>query len=160
MQVKLHTQQKIGLKKNKDPLEAALQTCIQNSSNKTLGKLFVDFSLGGPLAVSGAVKGGAMATVSNAYNESLKDLMTTLGRTFPHFIRCIIPNHEKRPHAINDHLVLDQLNCNGVLEGVRISRLGYPNRVTYDDFVKRYFIIVDVECKSMSDKRLATKKNN
>lgn len=99
-----------------------------------------------------------MATVSAAYKESLNDLMTTLQATFPHFIRCIIPNHEKRPHAINDHLVLDQLNCNGVLEGVRISRLGYPNRLLYDEFVRRYFIIVDEATKSMGDKKAATKK--
>jgi len=134
------------------------------SSNKTLGHLFVDFALGGKLFdiggknTSALVKSQAMATVSQAYKESLNDLMTTLQSTFPHFIRCIIPNHEKRPHAINDHLVLDQLNCNGVLEGVRISRLGYPNRLVYEEFVKRYFIIVDEATKNMGDKRAATKK--
>ncbi len=39
---------------------------------------------------------GMFRTVGQLYKEQLTNLMTTLRQTQPHFVRCIIPNHEKR----------------------------------------------------------------
>lgn len=63
--------------------------------------------------------------------------MTTLRNTVPHFVRCIIPNELKRSGVIDAHLVLHQLRCNGVLEGIRICRKGFPNRLLYQEFRQR-----------------------
>ena len=48
-------------------------------------------------------------TVSQLYKEQLSKLMVTLRNTNPNFVRCIIPNHEKKAGKINAPLVLDQL---------------------------------------------------
>lgn len=57
--------------------------------------------------------------------------------TSPHFVRCLIPNEQKTPGMMESHLVLHQLRCNGVLEGIRICRKGFPNRIPYGDFKQR-----------------------
>lgn len=83
-------------------------------------------------------KKGMFRTVSQLYKEQLTRLMSTLNNTNPHFVRCIIPNHEKKHGVLNAHLVLDQLRCNGVLEGIRICRQGFPTRLPFQEFRHRY----------------------
>lgn len=151
-------------------------------------------------------KKGMFRTVGQLYKESLAKLMTTLHNTQPNFVRCIIPNHEKRvktsfsfihegqvslkhchfydasmsfmivkkffSHStffshfykvgsgeenteggaglhkmkknissqagkLDANLVLEQLRCNGVLEGIRICRQGFPNRIVFQEFRQR-----------------------
>ncbi|XP_051776097.1 myosin-10 isoform X3 [Erpetoichthys calabaricus] len=86
-------------------------------------------------------KKGMFRTVGQLYKESLSKLMATLRNTNPNFVRCIIPNHEKRAGKLEPHLVLDQLRCNGVLEGIRICRQGFPNRIVFQEFRQRYEIL-------------------
>uniref|UniRef100_A0A3P8VD46 Myosin-10-like n=1 Tax=Cynoglossus semilaevis TaxID=244447 RepID=A0A3P8VD46_CYNSE len=86
-------------------------------------------------------KKGMFRTVGQLYKESLTKLMATLRNTNPSFVRCIIPNHEKRAGKLEPHLVLDQLRCNGVLEGIRICRQGFPNRIVFQEFRQRYEIL-------------------
>uniref|UniRef100_A0A8B9LVC7 Myosin, heavy chain 10, non-muscle n=1 Tax=Astyanax mexicanus TaxID=7994 RepID=A0A8B9LVC7_ASTMX len=83
-------------------------------------------------------KKGMFRTVGQLYKESLTKLMATLRNTNPNFVRCIIPNHEKRAGKLEPHLVLDQLRCNGVLEGIRICRQGFPNRIVFQEFRQTY----------------------
>ncbi|XP_024122916.1 myosin-10 isoform X3 [Oryzias melastigma] len=98
----------------------------------------------GPVAFGAAglkTKKGMFRTVGQLYKESLTKLMATLRNTNPNFLRCIIPNHEKRAGKLAPHLVLDQLRCNGVLEGIRICRQGFPNRIPFQEFRQRYEIL-------------------
>lgn len=67
--------------------------------------------------------------------------MATLKQTHPHFVRCIIPNEIKTGGVLDAHLVMHQLTCNGVLEGIRICRKGFPNRMIYAEFKQRYSIL-------------------
>uniref|UniRef100_A0A673G0M2 Myosin-10-like n=1 Tax=Sinocyclocheilus rhinocerous TaxID=307959 RepID=A0A673G0M2_9TELE len=98
----------------------------------------------GPVSFGAAglkTKKGMFRTVGQLYKESLTKLMATLRNTNPNFLRCIIPNHEKRAGKLSPHLVLDQLRCNGVLEGIRICRQGFPNRIPFQEFRQRYEIL-------------------
>jgi myosin heavy chain 6/7 len=67
--------------------------------------------------------------------------MNNLKQTHPHFVRCIIPNEIKTGGVLDSHLVMHQLTCNGVLEGIRICRKGFPNRMIYSEFKQRYSIL-------------------
>ena len=97
-------------------------------------------------------------TVSSAFRAQLDALLTTLNTTDPHFIRCIVPNNFKTPGLLDSQLVMHQLTCNGVLEGIRICRRGFPNRTVYHDFVQRFIIIKPKEVHECSpDLKLGTK---
>ncbi|XP_068914316.1 myosin heavy chain, muscle isoform X33 [Tenebrio molitor] len=134
------------LEKNKDPLNDTVVDLFKKGTNKLLVDIFADHpgQSGAPDAGGGkgrGKKGGGFATVSSAYKEQLNNLMATLRSTQPHFVRCIIPNELKQPGVIDSHLVMHQLTCNGVLEGIRICRKGFPNRMVYPDFKLRYKIL-------------------
>ncbi|XP_070153029.1 myosin heavy chain, muscle isoform X9 [Polyergus mexicanus] len=136
------------LEKNKDPLNDTVVDQFKKSTNKLLIEIFADHpgqsgDAGGGGGGKGGrgKKGGGFSTVSSSYREQLNNLMTTLRATQPHFVRCIIPNEMKQPGVIDSHLVMHQLTCNGVLEGIRICRKGFPNRMVYPDFKLRYKIL-------------------
>ncbi|XP_027755501.1 myosin heavy chain, skeletal muscle, adult-like [Empidonax traillii] len=136
------------LEKNKDPLNETVIGLYQKSSVKTLALLFAsaggeaEASSGGGGGKKGAKKkGSSFQTVSALFRENLNKLMTNLRSTHPHFVRCIIPNETKTPGAMEHELVLHQLRCNGVLEGIRICRKGFPSRVLYADFKQRYKVL-------------------
>uniref|UniRef100_A0A674B8E4 Myosin-11-like n=1 Tax=Salmo trutta TaxID=8032 RepID=A0A674B8E4_SALTR len=140
------------LTKNMDPLNDNVTALLNNSSNPFIQDLWkdVDHVVGletitkmsessAPSATKS--KKGMFRTVGQLYKESLGKLMTTLNNTQPNFIRCIIPNHEKRAGKLDANLVLEQLRCNGVLEGIRICRQGFPNRIVFQEFRQRYEIL-------------------
>ena len=135
------------LDKNKDPLNDNLTRLLAASTDKHVANLFVDCAdqddeAGG---MRSRVKKGLFRTVAQRHKEQLSSLMAQLHLTHPHFVRCILPNHTKRAKQFNGPLVLDQLRCNGVLEGIRIARTGFPNRLSFAEFRQRY----EVLCRDM-----------
>ncbi|NXP63028.1 MYH1B protein, partial [Chloropsis cyanopogon] len=160
------------LEKNKDPLNETVIGLYQKSSVKTLALLFASYGGaeaeasggGGGGKKGGKKKGSSFQTVSALFRENLNKLMTNLRSTHPHFVRCIIPNETKTPGAMEHELVLHQLRCNGVLEGIRICRKGFPSRVLYADFKQRYKVLNAsaipegqfIDSKKASEKLLAS----
>eukprot|EP01147_Barroeca_monosierra_P002016 gene2016-5090_t len=129
------------LVKNKDPLNDNVTSLLSKSNQPFIATLWSDI-FSGALASANRTRKGAFRTVGFIYKENLNHLMETLSHTTPHFVRCIIPNHQKRAGSIDAPLVLDQLRCNGVLEGIRICRKGFPNRILFQEFKQRYSILV------------------
>lgn len=140
------------LDKNKDPLNANITSVLAESSQPYVATLFDEYQEEVGLGATGPdgsglaraprrVKKGAFRTVAQRHKEQLNTLMSQLRETQPHFVRCIVPNENKKPGQVSVPLVLDQLRCNGVLEGIRIARLGYPNRLPFTEFRQRYEVL-------------------
>merc|ERR1712213_300500 len=148
------------LEKNKDPVNDTVVDVLKRSSNNLLVHLWRDHpgQSAPPEEEKGKKKkkGGGAKTVSSVYLVQLAELMTTLHATEPHFIRCIVPNTHKQPLAVEPELIMHQLTCNGVLEGIRICMRGFPNRMLYPDFKMRYAILGAAEIASSSDNKVAT----
>merc|ERR1711887_463022 len=100
-------------------------------------------------------KKGGGKTVSSVYLVSLMELMETLHSCDPHFVRCPVPNTHKKPGDVEPPLIMHQLTCNGVLEGIRICMRGFPNRMLYPDFKMRYACLGQAEVSSSSDNKVA-----
>jgi len=134
------------LDKNKDPVNDTVVDQMKRSDNALVVYLFREHP-GQPEDApqeKGKKKGKdqkTFKTVSSAFKNQLEQLLTTLNQTDPHFIRCIVPNEKKTPGLLDAKLTLHQLTCNGVLEGIRICRRGFPNRTLYKEFKSRYVIL-------------------
>ncbi|KDP37497.1 hypothetical protein JCGZ_05936 [Jatropha curcas] len=97
----------------------------------------------GPLYKAGGADSQKLS-VATKFKGQLFQLMQRLGNTTPHFIRCIKPNNSQSPGSYEQGLVLQQLRCCGVLEVVRISRSGFPTRMSHQKFARRYgFLLLE-----------------
>merc|ERR1712142_904580 len=147
------------LEKNKDPLNDTVVDQLKKGTNELLVLLFANHpgqsapaEEKGKGGKGGKKKAGGFKTVSSGYRDQLNNLLTTLNATDPHFIRCIVPNETKSPGVVYAALIMHQLTCNGVLEGIRICQLGLPNRMLYADFKQRYAILGAKFFATMDDK--------
>ncbi|KAM5566371.1 myosin-1-like [Rosa sericea] len=97
----------------------------------------------GPLHKLGGADSQKLS-VATKFKSQLFLLMKRLENTTPHFIRCIKPNNSQSPGIYEQGLVLQQLRCCGVLEVVRISRSGFPTRMSHQKFARRYgFLLLE-----------------
>merc|ERR1719259_1376883 len=148
------------LEKNKDPVnDTVVEIFKSTSSCALLVHLWADHP-GQPTTApkdegKKKKKGGGGKTVSSVYLVSLGELMNTLHTCDPHFVRCLVPNTHKKPGEVEPPLIMHQLTCNGVLDGIRICMRGFPNRMLYPDFKLRYAILGANEINSSEDNKTA-----
>lgn len=69
--------------------------------------------------------------------------MDTLNQANPFFVRCIKSNSDKIPNHFDDMLVLVQLRYTGMLETVRIRQSGYSVRLSFEEFIQHYRILLN-----------------
>merc|ERR1711910_255171 len=139
------------LDKNKDPVNDTVVEVMKSTSTCALLVLLWEDHPGQPTT---APKDDGK-NVSSVYLVSLVELMSTLYSCEPHFVRCLVPNTHKKPGEVEPPLIMHQLTCNGVLEGIRICMRGFPNRMLYPDFKLRYSCLGQAEIASSSDNKTA-----
>lgn len=85
---------------------------------------------------------GGKLTAGAQFKNQLISLVTTLGSTSPHYVRCIKPNQEKEAFYFSDEMVLSQLRYSGMLDTIRIRKAGYPMRLAFDAFVRDFKCLI------------------
>ncbi|CAF2391964.1 unnamed protein product [Rotaria sp. Silwood2] len=137
------------LDKNRDLLRSDVIDLFSSSRNEILANMFRDirevyeshrgfhFKTGRFITMKAKTP-----TVSAKFADSLSNLIDTMTRCQPIFIRCIKPNNDKTPNKLELSVVLEQLRNTGMLETVRIRKLGFPRRYSFEQFAKRYRCLI------------------
>uniref|UniRef100_A0A8C3FPH7 Unconventional myosin-Ie n=1 Tax=Chrysemys picta bellii TaxID=8478 RepID=A0A8C3FPH7_CHRPI len=73
--------------------------------------------------------------------QGANDLVSTLTKCTPHYIRCIKPNETKRPRDWEESRVKHQVEYLGLRENIRVRRAGYAYRRLFQKFLQRYAIL-------------------
>jgi myosin V len=81
-------------------------------------------------------------SVGSQFISQLRELRERINLTTPHYVRCLKPNDNLVPGNFHPLVIADQLRCAGVLEAIRVSRVGFPQRYTHDGFVQRYGMLL------------------
>jgi hypothetical protein len=128
------------MEKNKDAVAEDLIDLLKSSYTPWISKIFQDKVV--PEAKkSGPQRGGSKTTAATYFKNQLTSLVTTLGETSPHYVRCIKPNMENEAFLFDDDQVLSQLRYSGMLDTIKIRKAGFDVRIPFDQFIRRYVLI-------------------
>ncbi|CAL9116696.1 unnamed protein product [Musa acuminata var. zebrina] len=144
-------QTELFLDKNKDYVVAEHQALLSASKCSFVSSLF-------PLLSEDASKSSKFSSIGSRFKQQLQSLLETLSATEPHYIRCVKPNNLLKPAIFENHNVLQQLRCGGVMEAIRISCAGYPTRRTFYEFVDRFGILAPEVLDGSCDEVTAAKR--
>jgi len=143
------------LEKNKDTLSQTLREVAAMSTLPLVSELF-------PVEVAAAGgrgrKTSTKATLGGQFRNQLIGLIANLNSTEPHFIRCVKPNHAKKPQLFDGVLSLRQLRYAGLFEAIRIRQSGFAFRVTHKAFAQTYYTLVDGLQKKLQTKEVDHKE--
>ena len=119
--------------KNKDQLLKDILNLVGESTNRFVHALF-------PNQVNQDDK-RRPPTAGDKIKASANDLVATLMKASPSYIRTIKPNDNKSPTEFNTGNVMHQIKYLGLQENVRIRRAGFAYRQTFDKFVERFYLL-------------------
>ncbi|PPR95106.1 hypothetical protein GOBAR_AA25555 [Gossypium barbadense] len=158
-------QTQLFLDKNKDYVVAEHQALLTASKCSFVSGLFPPlaqessksskFSSIGSRFKSNELESGALFGI---IQQQLQALLETLSSTEPHYIRCVKPNNLLKPSIFENKNVLQQLQCGGVMEAIRISCAGYPTKKPFVEFVDRFGLLAPEVLDGSSDEVNACKK--
>ncbi|XP_043357746.1 unconventional myosin-Ie-like [Dermochelys coriacea] len=119
--------------RNRDVLFTDLIELMQSSELPFIQDLF-------PENIN-AEKKGRPTTAGSKIKKQANDLVSTLTKCTPHYIRCIKPNETKRPHDWEESRVKHQVEYLGLRENIRVRRAGCAYRRVFQKFLQRYAIL-------------------
>ncbi|KAF7211942.1 unconventional myosin-Ie isoform X2 [Nothobranchius furzeri] len=119
--------------RNRDVLFTDLIELMQSSEIGFIRALF-------PENLS-AEKKGRPTTAGSKIKKQANDLVSTLMKCTPHYIRCIKPNETKKPKDWDEGRVKHQVEYLGLKENIRVRRAGYAYRRIFRKFLNRYAIL-------------------
>ncbi|KAL3651202.1 Myosin-1 [Castilleja foliolosa] len=129
------------LEKNRDLLHSdsikLLSSCTCHLPQAFAFAILTQSAAGGALRKSSGADSQKLSVMTK-FKGQLFQLMQRLGNTTSHFIRCIKPNSYQSPGSYDQGLILQQLRCCGVIEVVRLSRSGFPTKMSHQKFARRY----------------------
>ncbi|KAL8177767.1 UNVERIFIED_CONTAM: Unconventional myosin-If [Gekko kuhli] len=88
-----------------------------------------------------ADKKGRPTTAGSKIKKQANNLVNTLMKCTPHYIRCIKPNETKRPRDWEESRVKHQVEYLGLKENIRVRRAGFAYRRLFQKFLQRYAIL-------------------
>lgn len=119
--------------KNKDQLQKDIIELMGTTQNSFISSIF-------PVNIDTDSK-RRPPTAGDKIIKSANDLVETLSKAQPSYIRTIKPNETKSPTDFDDQRVLHQVKYLGLQENVRIRRAGFAYRQTFDKFVERFYLL-------------------
>ncbi|KAL8122002.1 hypothetical protein AgCh_018654 [Apium graveolens] len=139
------------LDKNKDYVVGEHHSLLSASRDPFVSALFP------PLPDQSSNK-SKFSSIGTRFKQQLQSLLETLNATEPHYVRCIKPNNLLKPGIFENKNVLQQLQCGGVMEAIRISSAGFPARKTFDELISRFRLLAPDILSGRYDEVTACKK--
>ncbi|XP_002067667.2 unconventional myosin ID [Drosophila willistoni] len=123
------------IEKNKDTLYQDFKRLLHNSKDINMSEMWPE----GAQDIKKTTK--RPLTAGTLFQKSMADLVVTLLKKEPFYVRCIKPNDIKSSTVFDEERVQHQVRYLGLLENVRVRRAGFVNRQRYDKFLLRYKMI-------------------
>ncbi|XP_067625168.1 unconventional myosin ID [Eurosta solidaginis] len=123
------------IEKNKDTLYQDFKRLLHHSKNANLSVMWPE----GAQDIKATTK--RPLTAGTLFQRSMMELVSTLLKKEPFYIRCVKPNDIKSASVFDDDRVQHQVRYLGLLENVRVRRAGFVHRQRYDKFLLRYKMI-------------------
>ncbi|XP_051774892.1 LOW QUALITY PROTEIN: unconventional myosin-XV [Erpetoichthys calabaricus] len=142
------------LNKNHDQLRPEVVDMFVQSRLKVVSHMFENVQEGYNLQrkLESREKGcRPSATVAARFQQSLSELIARLQKCKTLFVRCLKPNPKKLPGIFDADYVNLQLRHSGILETIYIRKEGYPIRIPFKSFIKRYSAFLGKEYLHLPD---------
>ncbi|XP_058837161.1 unconventional myosin-XV [Topomyia yanbarensis] len=134
------------LEKNRDALKMDVIELLSSSTEPLVGEMTKhlraqrDIGKTLPRGINGrfVTMKPRTPTVAARFSDSLQQLLQSMAKCNPWFVRCVKPNNDKQALRMDMPCVLQQLRYLGMLDTIKIRQRGYPVRLRFQHFVERY----------------------